>query len=311
MTVNRIVSFLPSATELLYELEEQDKLFGVTHECKYPSDATKKAKVITTVINSEELTSKEIDTITCNLLKEGKDIFILHENNLKNANPDLIISQETCEVCAAYTNQVSKAVKILEKKPILHSMDPHNMQEIIESVTQLGKILGCEEKSRKITDSLEKRIQNIKESTNSKNLKVLAIEWIEPFFTAGHWVPEMIETAGGINMISKKGEHSRRLTMDEVTKSDPDIIILMPCGFDVERTVSEYDQILKKDNIWNSLTAVKNNKVFAVDANSFFSKPSIRTVEGIEIIAKIIQPEEFINLRVSENAFTHIDNTKI
>jgi len=311
MTVNRIVSFLPSATELLYELEEQDKLFGVTHECKYPSDATKKAKVITTVINSEELTSKEIDTITCNLLKEGKDIFILHENNLKNANPDLIISQETCEVCAAYTNQVSKAVKILEKKPILHSMDPHNMQEILESVTQLGKILGCEEKSRKITDSLEKRIQNIKESTNSKNLKVLAIEWIEPFFTAGHWVPEMIETAGGINMISKKGEHSRRLTMDEVTKSDPDIIILMPCGFDVERTVSEYDQILKKDNIWNSLTAVKNNKVFAVDANSFFSKPSIRTVEGIEIIAKIIQPEEFINLRVSENAFTHIDNTKI
>jgi len=311
MTVNRIVSFLPSATELLYELEEQDKLFGVTHECKYPSDATKKAKVITTVINSEELTSKEIDTITCNLLKEGKDIFILHENNLKNANPDLIISQETCEVCAAYTNQVSKAVKILEKKPILHSMDPHNMQEILESVTQLGKILGCEEKSRKITDSLEKRIQNIKESTNSKNLKVLAIEWIEPFFTAGHWVPEMIETAGGINMISKKGEHSRRLTMDEVTKSDPDIIILMPCGFDVERTVSEYDQILKKDNIWNSLTAVKNNKVFAVDANSFFSKPSIRTVEGIEILAKIIQPEEFINLRVSENAFTHIDNTKI
>jgi iron complex transport system substrate-binding protein len=311
MTVSRIVSFLPSATELLYELEEQDKLFGVTHECKYPSDATKKAKVITTVINSEELTSKEIDTVTCNLLKEGKDIFILHENNLKNANPDLIISQETCEVCAAYTNQVSKAVKILEKKPILHSMDPHNMQEILESVTQLGKILECEEKSRKITDSLEKRIQKIKESTNSKNLKVLAIEWIEPFFTAGHWVPEMIEIAGGINMISKTGEHSRRLTIGEVTKSDPDIIILMPCGFDVERTVSEYNQILKKDNIWNSLTAVKNNKVFAVDANSFFSKPSIRTVEGIEILAKIIQPEEFINLRVSENAFTHIDNTKI
>lgn len=311
MTVKRIVSFLPSATELLYELEEQDKLFGVTHECKYPSDATKKAKVITTVINSEELKSKEIDTVTCNLLKEGKDIFVLNENNLKNANPDLIISQETCEVCAAYTNQVSKAVKILEKKPILHSMDPHNMQEILESVTRLGEILGCEEKSTKITDSLEKRIQNIKESANSKNPKVLAIEWIEPFFTAGHWVPEMIEIAGGINMISKTGEHSRRLTMDEVTKSDPDIIILMPCGFDAERTVSEYNQILKKDNVWNSLTAVKNNRVFAVDANSFFSKPSIRTVEGIEILAKIIQPEKFINLRVSDNAFTHVDNAKI
>ncbi len=115
MAVNRIVSFLPSATELLYELGEQDKLFGVTHECKHPPDATKKDIVITTVINSEELTSKEIDIVTCNLLREGKDIFVLHEDNLKKANPDLVISQETCEVCAAYTNQVIKAVKILEK----------------------------------------------------------------------------------------------------------------------------------------------------------------------------------------------------
>lgn len=311
MTVNRIVSFLPSATELLYELDQQNKLFGVTHECKHPQKATKKAKVITAVINSEELSSKEIDTVTCNLLKEGKDIFVLHEDNLKKANPDLIISQETCEVCAAYTNQVSKAVKILEKKPILHSMDPHNMKEILESVTQLGKILGCEEKSRGIKHSLEKRIRKIRESTNSKKPKVLAIEWIDPFFTAGHWVPEMIETAGGINMISKTGEHSRRLTMEEVTKSEPDIVILMPCGFDVRRTVSEYNKILKNNNMWNSLNAIKNNKVFAVDANSFFSKPSIRTVDGVEILAKIINPKKFANLRVPKGAFAQLKHTKI
>lgn len=311
MVVNRIVSFLPSATELLYELDQQDKLFGVTHECKYPQQATKKVKVITTVINSEELTSKEIDTVTCNLLREGKDIFVLHEDNLKKANPDLIISQETCEVCAAYTNQINKAVKILEKKPILHSMDPHNMKEVLESVTQLGKILGCEEKAREIKHSLEKRIQKIRESTNSKRQKVLAIEWIDPFFTAGHWVPEMIDIAGGINRISKTGEHSKRLTMEEVTKSEPDIIILMPCGFDVKRTISEYNKTLKNNDIWNSLMAVKNNKVFAVDANSFFSKPSIRTVDGIEILAKIINPERFANLRVSKEAFTQLKHTKI
>lgn len=311
MVVNRIVSFLPSATELLYELDQQDKLFGVTHECKYPQQATKKVKVITTVINSEELTSKEIDTVTCNLLREGKDIFVLHEDNLKKANPDLIISQETCEVCAAYTNQINKAVKILEKKPILHSMDPHNMKEVLESVTQLGKILGCEEKAREIKHSLEKRIQKIRESTNSKRQKVLAIEWIDPFFTAGHWVPEMIDIAGGINRISKTGEHSKRLTMEEVTKSEPDIIILMPCGFDVKRTISEYNKTLKNNDIWNSLMAVKNNKVFAVDANSFSSKPSIRTVDGIEILAKIINPERFANLRVSKEAFTQLKHTKI
>lgn len=305
--MNRIVSFLPSATELIYELGKQDKLFGVTHECKYPKEANYKPKVINTVIESEKLTSKEIDSTTCKLLNEGKDIFVLDEDNLKKANPDLIISQETCEVCAAYTNQVNKAVKILETKPIIHSMDPHNMKEIIESVTKIGEILECNQKAKEITDSLEKRISNIKKFTSTKKPKVLAIEWIEPFFTAGHWVPEMIEIAGGENMISKTGEHSRRLEIKEIKESNPDIIILMPCGFDTKRTISEYNQILKNDHIWNALNAVKNNKVFAVDANSFFSKPSIRTVEGVEILAKIIQPEKSVNLRVSENSFVHIN----
>ena len=305
--MNRIVSFLPSATELIYELGKQDKLFGVTHECKYPKEANYKPKVINTVIESEKLTSKEIDSTTCKLLNEGKDIFVLDEDNLKKANPDLIISQETCEVCAAYTNQVNKAVKILETKPIIHSMDPHNMKEIIDSVTKIGEILECNQKAKEITDSLEKRISNIKKFTSTKKPKVLAIEWIEPFFTAGHWVPEMIEIAGGENMISKTGEHSRRLEIKEIKESNPDIIILMPCGFDTKRTISEYNQILKNDHIWNALNAVKNNEVFAVDANSFFSKPSIRTVEGVEILAKIIQPEKSVNLRVSENSFVHIN----
>ncbi|MFB5618498.1 MAG: cobalamin-binding protein [Candidatus Nitrosomaritimum aestuariumsis] len=307
MTVNRIVSFLPSATELIYELGKQDKLFGVTHECKYPKEVNYKPRVINTVIESEKLTSKEIDSTTCKLLNEGKDIFVLDEDNLKKANPDLIISQETCEVCAAYTNQVNKAVKILETKPIIHSMDPHNMKEIIDSVTKIGEILECNQKAKEITDSLEKRISNIKKFTSTKKPKVLAIEWIEPFFTAGHWVPEMIEIAGGENMISKTGEHSRRLEIKEIKESNPDIIILMPCGFDTKRTISEYNQILKNDHIWNALNAVKNNEVFAVDANSFFSKPSIRTVEGVEILAKIIQPEKSVNLRVSENSFVHIN----
>ena len=297
---------MPSATELLYELGVQDNLYGVTHECKYPPDAASKPQVINSVINSDKLTSKEIDTMTCQLINDGKDIFVLNEKNLKKASPDLIISQETCEVCAAYTDQVNKAVKILQKKPILHSIDPHNLQEIINSVIELGKILGKETKAKEIIDSLEKRIQNVKKLQNNKRPRVLAIEWIEPFFTAGHWVPEMIQIAGGINMISKIGEHSRRLDFQEVVKSDPDIIIMMPCGFDTKRTISEYNNILKENKKWNSLKAVKNNQIFAVDANSFFSKPSIRTIEGLEILAKIIQPREFESLLVSEESFSQI-----
>jgi len=306
MSVKRIVSFLPSATEMLYEFGVQDILYGVTHECKYPPNAISKLKIIKSVIKSDELTSKEIDTLTCQLLKEGREIFILDEKNLKDANPDLIISQETCEVCAAYTNQVNKAVKILGKKPLLVSMNPHNLQEIIESVKVLGKILEKETRAKEIVDSLEKRIKNIQKKSFDKKPKVLAIEWIEPFFTAGHWIPEMIDIAGGVNMISKISEHSRRLKFQEIEQTDPDIIILMPCGFDTSRVISEYNKILKNDKQWNSLKAVKNNKVFAVDANSFFSKPSIRTIEGLEILAKIIQPNTFQELRICDNAYAHI-----
>jgi len=306
MLVDRIVSFLPSATELLYELGVEDRLFGVTHECKYPDIAKLKPQVISSVINSDELTSNEINTMTCTLLRDGGDIFKLNEQNLKDANPDLIISQETCEVCAAYTTQVQKALDILSKKPQLYSMDPHNLSEIIQSVTKLGKILEKDQKALEIVNSLEQRIQNIRNSQNYEKPNVLALEWLEPFFTAGHWIPEMIEVSGGINMISKTGEHSRRMDMGEIVESNPDVIILMPCGFDTQRTVSEYDAILKDNSGWNSLKAVKNNQIFAVDANSFFSKPSIRTIDGLEILAKIIQPERFDDLVVPVDSFLHV-----
>ena len=306
MVVERIVSFLPSATELLYEFGVDDKLFGVTHECKYPEDAKLKPQVISSVINSNDLSSNEINTVTCTLLNEGKNIFELNKENLIDANPDLIISQETCEVCAAYTNQVKSALEILPNKPELYSMDPHNLQEIIQSVTKLGQILNKEKKSVEIVNSLERRIQHIQNSEKKLIPKVLAIEWIEPFFTAGHWIPQMIEFAGGINLISKSGEHSRRMDMDEVVNSEPDIIILMPCGFDTDRTVQEYESILHNNPAWNSLQAVKNNQIYAVDANSFFSKPSIRTIDGLEILAKIIQPEKFKNLIVPDNSFSKI-----
>ena len=308
MTIKRIVSFLPSATELLYELELEDLIHGVTHECRYPPNATTKPQIIKPVIESNKLTSKEINDMTCQLLEDRKDIFVLDEAELKKANPDLIITQDTCSVCAAHTNQVNRTMEILEKKPVIHSMDPHSLQEILASVSELGKILKKESKAKEVTGKLEKRIQRIKQKQKQNNPtpKVLAIEWIEPFFTAGHWVPEMIEIAGGINQISKKGEHSRRMEFQEIVDSNPDIIIMMPCGFDVKRIISEYEQTLNNDKAWNTLNAVKNNQVFAVDANSFFSKPSIRTVEGLEILAKIIQSDKFAGTKIQDSKMKQI-----
>ena len=305
--IKRIVSFLPSGTELVYEFGSQDLLYGVTHECKHPKEAQTKPLVINSVINSEKLSSDEINEKTCQIIKDGKDIFVLQEKNILKANPDLIISQQTCEVCAAYTTQVSKAIKILQKELIVYSMDPHSLEEILSTVLELGKILGKNKKALEIKERFRNRILHVKTNSKKGVKRILAIEWIKPFFTAGHWIPEMIEFAGGTNMISKEREHSRKMNMSEIAESDPDIIILMPCGFDTKRTMVEYERFLRNNSDWNNLKAVKNHKVFAVDANSFFSKPSIRTVVGLEILAKIIQPENFTRLVVPSQTFCNVN----
>ena len=302
MRIKRIVSFLPSATELIYELKKESLLFGVTHECNYPKDAQKKLRVINSVIDAKNLSSIEINDKTCQLLTEEKEIFNIDEDNLREARPDLIISQDTCEVCAAYTSQVKKALEILPKKPQVYSMDPHNLEEILETISKLGEILGENKKAKNLKEILQKRISYVKNSSFKEKPKVLALEWIEPFFTAGHWIPEMIEISGGINLISQRGEHSRKISFEEISKSDPDIIILMPCGFNVSRIIKEHTQFLKNNPKWNQLRAVKKNNLHAVDANSYFSKPSIRTITGLEILAKIIHPDVFSNVQFPVNS---------
>lgn len=307
MTINRIVSFLPSATELLYALDAQDKLFGVTHECDFPKDASTKPNVIESVFEPKKMSSKEIDEKILELVSNSKDIYELQIDNLKKASPDLIISQEICEVCSAYTNQVNNAMKILDKKPELFAMNPHDIEGIISNVSDISEKIGKAEKGTEIINSLKQRIEYFNEKQFFDKPKVLAIEWIEPFYTSGHWIPEMVELAGAENLMSKKSEHSRKMTFDEIKNSDPDIIIMMPCGFDVQRTIREYNMNLKNNQEWNSLRAVKEKNIFAVDANSFFSKPSIRTITGIEILAKIIHPDEFSKMRIPNKSFRKIN----
>src|SRR3989344_3200845 len=234
MGVERIVSFFPSATELLYELGVGDKIFGVTHECLYPENAKSKSRVINSVFN------------------------------------------------------------------------PNDIKGILDSVDNVAKKIGMEERGRELIQSLQKRIDFIQSKNFDSRPRVLALEWLDPFFTSGHWVPEMIEIAGGKNEISSKGEQSRRMKIEEIAQSDPDIIVLMPCGFDIERTVSEYKKILQNDRGWNKIRAVRQQNVFAVDANSYFSKPSLRTVTGIEILAKMIHPEIFEKIKNPEVSFKQI-----
>ena len=306
MESQRIVTFLPSATELIYNLGADDRLFGVTHECNYPLDAKTKPRVISSVFDPALMSSKQIDDKICQLMTDGKEIYNLNKENLLNAKPDLIISQNICEVCSAHTEHVNMAVNILEKKPKVYTMDPHNIDEILISIKDISKMIGKEKEGNELINSLLKRLQFVKSKMYEERSKVLAIEWVDPFFTSGHWIPEMIETAGGENMISIEKMPSRKMKLEEIKSANPDIIVIMPCGFDVKRTISEYNNVLAENPDWNELKAVKEHNVYAVDANSYFSKPSLRTITGIEILAQIIHPDIFGSLQLPEDSFTKI-----
>jgi len=306
MGPQRIVTFLPSATELIYSLGADNKLFGVTHECNYPSDAKTKPRVISSVFDPASMSSKQIDNKICQLMTDGKQIYNLNKENLLNAKPDLIISQNICEVCSAHTEHVKIAMDMLEKKPEVYTMDPHDVDEILVSIRDISKMIGKEKEGNKLVDSLAKRLEFIKSKTFEERPKVVAIEWVDPFFTSGHWIPEMIESAGGENLISTEKMPSRKMELEEIKEANPDIIVMMPCGFDVKRTISEYNSVLTNNPDWNELKAVKEKNVYAVDANSYFSKPSLRTITGIEILAKIIHPDVFGDLQLPENSFAKI-----
>ena len=305
--IKRIVSFLPSATEILYQLGVGDQIVGVTHECDFPDEAKSKPRVIHSSFDPTKMSSKEIDKQVVELMHSGGDIYLVDEQVLKKANPDLIVAQGLCDVCSPTAKEISKALSILNNKPDVIILDPHNLDDILASILEVAKKIGKIDEAQKLIGSLRKRIEYIKSKSTKSRPKVLCIEWLDPLFTAGHWVPQMVEIAAGINGLSKVGEPSRRMKIEEAIRFDPDIVVLMPCGFDINRIRQEYSK-LANDTQWKLLRAVQTNNVYAVDANSYFSKPGPRTVTGIEILAKIIHPETFEDLKVPDNSFSQINS---
>jgi iron complex transport system substrate-binding protein len=303
---NRIVSFLPSATEIIYLLGSQDILIGVTHQCNYPNEAKNKPQVIKSVFNSESMTSLQIEEKIQELSRLQNDVFLINYELLKKIQPDLIISQGLCDVCSPHNKEIDKAIQFLNNKPDTLVLDPHTVDDIIQNVMDIALSVGKEHKGLEIKDSLIKRIEKISTSKNKKP-KVICLEWIDPLYLCGHWVPQMVEIAGGINGISKIGQRSHKIELSQISQFDPDILIMMPCGFDIDKILGEYGS-LEKNHEWNSLKAVQDGMVFAVDALSYFSRPSPRIITGIEILSKIINPDSFVDLNVPLNSYTRLKN---
>jgi iron complex transport system substrate-binding protein len=321
----RIVSFLPSSTEILYEIGAGDQITGVTHECKYPDDAKSKPRVVNSSFDAANMTSRDIDNKIVELMRGEGDIYIIDDQKLKEAKPDLIIAQGVCEVCAPFAKEIDRANSILEYKPDVLVLDPHDLDDILISIMDIAERVGRVSKGRKLVVSLQNRIDNIRRiagerrrrtigtssiantTTNQFNPRIVCIEWIDPFFTAGHWIPQMVDIAGGTNGLSITGQPSRRISIDEIIEFNPDKIILMPCGFDIDRTLKE-TKVLDNNDKWKSLQAVQRNEVYAVNANAYFSKPGPRTITGLEILAKIIDPEGFGNIELPSNSFAKVTN---
>ena len=319
----RIVSFLPSSTEILYEIGAGDLITGVTHECNYPHKATNKPTVIKSSFDAATMTSKEIDNKIASLMRSGEDIYIIDDQKLKESKPDLIIAQGVCEVCAPFAKEIERANSILGYKPDILVLDPHDLDDILVSIIGIADRTGHLEEGHRLVGSLQNRIDNIKkiveaktrasntntsnaaaEATNKAKPRIVCLEWIEPFFIAGHWVPQMIDIAGGINGLSAPRQPSRRISIEEIMEFSPDKIVLMPCGFDIDRTLKEV-KVLQNNDKWRSLPAVKRNEVYAVNANAYFSKPGPRTITGLEILAKIMHPED-VDVKLPNNSFTRL-----
>jgi iron complex transport system substrate-binding protein len=307
----RIVSFLPSSTEILYKLGLGDQIVGVTHECKYPEDAKTKPRIVNSSFDAAKLNSTDIDRKIAEIMKTGGDIYLIDDKMLKQARPDLIIAQGVCEVCAPFTKEIDRAVSVLGYKPDILVLDPHDLDDILISIMDIAERVSRIKEGRRLVASLQKRIDNIRTRAASHRMNsiskeprstVLCIEWIDPFYSAGHWIPQMVEIAGGVNRISSRGSPSRRISIDEIIDCQPDKIVLMPCGFDVDRTLREA-RILGNNERWKNLEAVQRNEVYAVNANEYFSKPGPRTITGLEILAKIIDPASFGDFDVPSNSF--------
>lgn len=306
----KIISFLPSATEILFEIGLGHLLCGVTHECTYPQGALKKPVVIRPVVDFDLMSGAEIDEKIKDLSTRSQPIFKLEDKLVRDIQPDLIISQNMCSVCAPFSNEIDQTFKVLGYNPTNLVLNPKNLSDILNSITVLGKEVGNFENALELFDKLESRIHQIqtalklahRNETAQTTPRVLCLDWMNPFYLAGHWVPDMVNVAGGKPLVSVSGMNSMQITIADIEKLDPDVIVIAPCGYDLKRTQREYEQL---DTFsLRSLKAFKENRVYLVDSNSYFSKPSPRIISGIEILCHILYPDLFRDLKLPDSSFS-------
>lgn len=292
----RIVSLLPSATEIVYALGLGDALVGVSHDCDFPPEVSQKPRLSQALVNLD-MPSDEIDAIVREQLHSGLSVYHLDAALLQELEPDLILTQELCEVCAPSYDQVLEAAKILGGKTKIVSLEPNTLEDILGNIQLVGELTERENYAQDYVHALRERIDRIRQITEDldERPKVGCIEWLSPVMIGGHWVPQMVEYAGGEDWLGETSEPSREVAWGDILTYNPDILVFMPCGFNVERTLEEMDLVIEREG-WQELKAVKQGQVYLVDGSSYFNRPGPRIVTGLEMMAQIIHPEYFRSL---------------
>ncbi|HVT59215.1 MAG TPA: cobalamin-binding protein [Thermoanaerobaculia bacterium] len=287
----RIVSLVPNGTEILFALGAGDMVVGVSHECDYPPEARQRP-VVTGSALSPQMTAAEIDRTVSAQLASGASLYTLDEARIAELAPDLIVTQQLCPVCAVSTAQVDDAIQPLPHCPAVLSLDPRTLADVFADIGRVGHRLGRAGAAVALVRSLAARLAAVRHRVAGRpRPQVLALEWLDPPFAGGHWVPEMIAAAGGDDLQGAPGGQSARLTWEELERLDPDLILAMPCGFDEAGARAQVDAVAPLPQ-WQRLRAVQAGRVFPLDANGCFSRPGPRLVDGVERLAEIIHPME-------------------
>ncbi len=291
----RIVSLLPSATEIVYALGLGEDLVGVTDECDFPPDAVTKPVVSRSgLTQGRPLAAREIDDAVRSRMAQEEPLYVLDRELLRRERPDVILTQDLCRVCAVPSGQVERALEELglpDAKVV--SLDPHTLDEVIGTVASVGSMLDRADEGEELAALLRARVARVKEAgLRLPTIRVFALEWSDPPFAGGHWVPEMIEAVGGVNLLGAKGEPSREVAWRQIHDATPEVIVFMPCGYYLEEAEEEGRHLFEHPDFADT-SAAREGNVFAVDATSFFSRPGPRIVDGLEILAWAVHPDAY------------------
>lgn len=295
MSTQRIISLLPAATEIVCALGLEENLVGRSHECDFP-EAVKQLPVCSEANIPDNLSSADIDKKVKELLYDALSIYTVNREKIKSLAPDVVITQAQCEVCAVSLDDVEAALKnYLDKQVEIISLQPNSLNDILSDIKVTAFALGVPEKGDQLIEELQERVDIIRHKLKFIDAKptVACIEWLEPLMVSGNWIPELVDIAGGTSILAEPGKHSPFVQWTDIQQADPDIILAMPCGFSIERTMKEMHLLLQQPG-FADLKAVKNNRIYIADGNQYFNRPGPRIVDSIEILAELIHPKQFI-----------------